>query len=182
MLQRAVRGGPDELDLLHARVRYRLRGWNGERADPVRDTQRALELLAEAAGPVPVVLVGHSMGARAALRAAGFPQVRAVLALAPWYPPGEPVRQLRGRRIAVLHGDRDRVTSPADSADFVRRARAVADGADLALVAEGDHAMIRRASVWHRAVRCAVERLLAPDLSSAPFPGSRPAGDGRVTL
>ncbi|WP_438949092.1 LLM class flavin-dependent oxidoreductase, partial [Streptomyces harbinensis] len=40
--------------------------------------------LAARLGPVPVVLVGHSMGGRAALRAAGHPAVTGVVALAPW--------------------------------------------------------------------------------------------------
>jgi rhodanese-related sulfurtransferase len=39
---------------------------------------------------VEVVLVGHSMGRRAALRAGGDPQVAAVCALAPWTPPSTP--------------------------------------------------------------------------------------------
>ena len=40
------------------------------------------------AASVPIVLVGHSMGGRAALRAGGDPQVAAVCGLAPWTPPG----------------------------------------------------------------------------------------------
>ncbi|MFJ3510240.1 hypothetical protein [Streptomyces luteogriseus] len=49
---------------------------------PVPDTLEALEALARLAGPVPIVFVCHSMGGGAALRAAGHPQVRALLALA----------------------------------------------------------------------------------------------------
>ncbi|MFE9225855.1 alpha/beta fold hydrolase [Streptomyces massasporeus] len=79
----------------------------------VPDTLEALEALARLAGAVPVVLVGHSMGGRAALRAAGHPQVRALLALAPWWPPGEPAQPLTGRRLVVPHGERDRITAPA---------------------------------------------------------------------
>ncbi|TXS51035.1 alpha/beta fold hydrolase, partial [Streptomyces sp. t39] len=63
------------------RVRYIHRGWNGERADAARDAARALDELAAACGSVPVVLVGHSMGGRAALSAAAHPQVRGVVAL-----------------------------------------------------------------------------------------------------
>ncbi|MFE1260320.1 alpha/beta hydrolase [Streptomyces albogriseolus] len=170
LLQRALRSGPAGPDVLYARVGYRYRGWNGERADPVRDAQRALDMLAGITGAVPTVLVGHSMGGRAALRVAGAPHVRGVVALAPWCPAGEPVEQLRGRRVVVLHGERDRITFPADSAGFVRRARSVAHRADMALVAGGDHAMLRRASVWHRAVRHAVESLLGPDPDTAVLP------------
>ncbi|MYV65587.1 alpha/beta fold hydrolase, partial [Streptomyces sp. SID2131] len=68
---RAVRGR----SVLVAEVRYRHRGWNGARADAARDAETALNDLRERIGPVPVVLLGHSMGGRAALRAAGDPAV-----------------------------------------------------------------------------------------------------------
>ncbi|MFJ9944364.1 alpha/beta hydrolase [Streptomyces erythrochromogenes] len=77
-------------DVFVAHVRYRYRGWNGHHAHPVADVRRALDELRAAAGPIPVVLVGHSMGGRAALRAAEDPQVEGVVALAPWCPPGHP--------------------------------------------------------------------------------------------
>ncbi|NSL43173.1 alpha/beta fold hydrolase, partial [Streptomyces sp. 8P21H-1] len=120
---RAVaRATPDDGVLL-AEVRYRVRGWNGGDADALLDARRALDEVLRVAGDVPVVLVGHSMGGRAALRAASAPQVRAVLALAPWCPAGEPVGQLRDKDVVVLHGDRDRVTDPRAAMAFVRRAR-----------------------------------------------------------
>ena len=53
------------------RPRFRVRGWNGAQASPVGDLNQALDAIAAEFGPVPVVLVGHSMGARAAVRAAG---------------------------------------------------------------------------------------------------------------
>ncbi|MGW4562090.1 alpha/beta fold hydrolase [Streptomyces sp. NPDC004561] len=167
---RAISAGLPYDDILLAQVRYRLRGWNGTRADPVPDTLEALGRLAELSGPVPTVLVGHSMGGRAALHAAGHPQVRAVLALAPWWPPGEPVAQMTGRHIVVLHGERDQVTSPADSADYVRRARGTAARAAMAVVRDGDHAMIRRHRFWHRTTAAVVAHLLAPDTCPDPLP------------
>ena len=51
-------------------LRYRYRGWNASAADPVLDTTWALEEIASRHPGGPVVLVGHSMGGRAALWAA----------------------------------------------------------------------------------------------------------------
>ncbi|MFE6816512.1 alpha/beta fold hydrolase [Streptomyces sp. NPDC057677] len=145
-VSRAVRGR----NVLIAEVRYRHRGWNGESADAARDAESALVRLREQAGTVPVVLVGHSMGGRAALAAAGDPAVRGVVALAPWCPTDEPVDHLGGRRLYLLHDESDRVTSARASWDFVRRARAA--GADAAGIPmpTGGHAMLRGAHLWHR--------------------------------
>lgn len=148
-------------DVLLGEVRYRLRGWNGPDADPLRDARRALAELADRFGDVPTVLVGHSMGGRAALRVAGAPQVRAVVALAPWCPDGEPVAQLRDRDVVVLHGDRDRITDPHASMSYARRADAAGARTRAELVAGGDHAMLRRGGHWHRTTVETVSGLLA---------------------
>ncbi|WP_369275530.1 alpha/beta hydrolase [Streptomyces sp. R11] len=158
---RAVAAAVPDHDVLLAEVRYRVCGWNGHDADPVRDTRQALRELAALAEDVPVVLVGHSMGGRAALRAAVAPRVRAVLALAPWCPEGEPVAHLRGKDVIVLHGDRDRVTDPHASASFVSRARAAGARAELKIMAGGGHAMLRRSGHWHRTAASTVVGLLA---------------------
>ncbi|MYX32164.1 MULTISPECIES: alpha/beta fold hydrolase [unclassified Streptomyces] len=149
-----------------AGVRYRHRGWNGEREDAARDALRALEALRQRAGEVPVVLVGHSMGGRAALRAAGHPLVGAVVGLAPWCPEGEPVGHLAGRRLVLLHGDRDRVTDPAGSLTLADRARAAGAEACHLVVPGGDHAMLRGAGAWHDLTA----RLVAGLLRLGPLP------------
>ncbi|MCX5387376.1 alpha/beta fold hydrolase [Streptomyces sp. NBC_00083] len=131
-------------------VRYRHRGWNQE--DPLQDACHALGELGELAGPVPVVLIGHSMGGRAALRAAAHPNVSGVVALAPWLPADEPTEHLRGKRAVVLHGDRDTVTSADASVDYVRRARAAQARADIVLIRGSDHAMVRHSGLWHRTI------------------------------
>ncbi|MFH8836618.1 alpha/beta fold hydrolase [Streptomyces sp. NPDC017868] len=143
---RAVRGR----GVLVAEVRYRHRGWNGERADAARDAEAALARLRERAGTVPVVLLGHSMGGRAALRAAGDPAVRGVVALAPWCPADEPVDHLGGRRLYLLHDETDRVTSARQSWEFVRRAREAGADAVGIPMPTGGHAMLRGADLWHR--------------------------------
>ncbi|QKV96385.1 alpha/beta fold hydrolase [Streptomyces sp. NA02950] len=160
---RAVDRAVPDRRLFVGTVRYRYQGWNGTLADPLRDTERALAELARRAGEVPVVLIGHSMGGRAALRAAADPRVAGVVALAPWCPEGEPVAQLRGGTVVILHGDRDRTTDPDASLDLVRRARVDGARAGTLLITGGDHAMLRRGGVWHRTAGAAVAEILAPD-------------------
>ncbi|MEU3743329.1 alpha/beta fold hydrolase [Streptomyces sp. NPDC032198] len=152
--------------VLIGRVRYRVRGWNGEREDAARDARQALRELELLAGDVPTVLVGHSMGARAALRAAGDPLVRAVVGLAPWCPTGEPVAHLSGRRVVLLHGDQDRTTDPRSSLDFARRATAAGAEAAIVLMHGSGHAMLRRAHAWHTLAGRTVAGLL--DLADLP--------------
>ncbi|QHA02508.1 alpha/beta fold hydrolase [Streptomyces broussonetiae] len=175
---RAIAAARPHGGVLLAQVRYRVRGWNGTRADPVADTYEALRRLSALAGPVPTVLVGHSMGARAALRAAGHPQVYAVLGLAPWWPTGEPVQQMTGRHIVALHGERDRVTSPGDSADYVSRAQGTAARAAMAVIRHGDHAMLRRHGFWHRIAADVVAHLLDPESRQDPLPAQCYAAGG----
>ena len=134
-------------------LRYRVAGWNGVTADAYADVRWALgELRSRHGDDVPVVLVGHSMGGRAVLRAGDDPAVRAVCALAPWTPPGEPVEHLRGQTVAILHGRGDRWVPAALSADFAVRAERA--GARIArFTIAGGHSMVRRAPVWHAFVR-----------------------------
>ena len=144
----AIRYGLRGSGVVVQRPRFRVRGWNGALASPVDDLNQALDVIAAGFGPVSVVLVGHSMGARAAVRAAGHPAVSAVAGLAPWLPPGEPADHLAGRSVLLVHGTSDRITSPAETWAFVERARAVTEVAAVE-VRDGDHAMLRRARLWH---------------------------------
>ena len=143
-IRHAVRGR----GVILRRPRFEVRGWNDANASPVRDLTRLLDDMRAEFGPVPVVLVGHSMGARAALRAAGHPSVTAAAGLAPWLPPGEPVDQLAGRRILLAHGTADAVTSPADTWRYAERARALTSVTEIE-VRTGEHTMLWRAPLWH---------------------------------
>jgi alpha-beta hydrolase superfamily lysophospholipase len=145
-LARAGRRG----GLAVAQLRYRVVGYND--GDPVRDVEWALEQLSHRFG-APVCLVGHSMGARAALRAAGHDTVAAVAGLAAWCPPGEPVAQLAGRTVMLVHGTRDRVTDPARSLDFARAARAASVRLCRFELARARHAMLDRVPLWHSLTR-----------------------------
>jgi dienelactone hydrolase len=138
--------GGDAIDV--CRPLFKVRGWNGAQASPVADLTAVLDEIALRSPGVPVVLVGHSMGARAAVRAAGHPAVVAVAGLAPWLPPGEPAGQLAGRRLLLAHGSADRITRPADTWAYADRARDVSD-VSVIEIRGGDHPMIRRALLWH---------------------------------
>ncbi|MEW2416618.1 alpha/beta hydrolase [Streptomyces sp. NPDC046866] len=148
--------------VLVGRVRYRPRG------DPADDARRALRELRALAGPgpLPVVLVGHGEGARAALRVVGDPHVEGVVALAPRWPAGEPVGGLHGRHLVALHDERDRVTRAVDTWSYL--ARADAAGARVLGIAmpHGGHAMLRTAPEWHRLAAA----FTAAMLGLAPFP------------
>ena len=102
-------------------VRYRERGWNGG-ADRVADARWALDRVRAEHGDVPVVLLGHSMGARVAVHVADDPSVVGVVGLAPWWSAQDPVHTLAGRSLVAAHGRRDRITSFAETT-AVRRAR-----------------------------------------------------------
>ncbi|QHZ00241.1 Alpha/beta hydrolase family protein [Streptomyces sp. S4.7] len=174
---RAVLRATEGHDVLVGRVRYRHRGWNGTRADAAVDALRALDELEQLAGPVRVVLVGHSMGGRAALTVAGHDLVRGVVGLAPWCPSGDPVGQLMDRQVVLVHGDRDRTTDPLGSRDLVRRARAAGADACVVQMTGGDHAMLRRADEWHSLTTELVSGLLG--LAPLPGPVRRAFDEGR---
>ncbi|MFF5726070.1 alpha/beta hydrolase [[Kitasatospora] papulosa] len=121
-----ARAGQEDGLAVHV-VRYRTRGWNAD-ADPATDARWAADEVVRRYGDVPVCLVGHGMGGRAALRGAGHPAVSSVLSMAPWLPddtePGpEPVKQLAGRRVLIVHGTNDARTDPELSYRLAERAK-----------------------------------------------------------
>lgn len=131
-------------------VRYRVRGWNGPEASPVVDARAALAAARQRHGDVPVILVGHSMGARTSIRMADDANVIAVVGMAPWTPSDEPTAQLSGRRLLLLQGDRDDVTPPAESLGYARRAAEAGGRVARVVVRRDSHAMLRRWPTWHR--------------------------------
>jgi dipeptidyl aminopeptidase/acylaminoacyl peptidase len=132
-----------------ALLRDRHRGWNGTAADAAVDALWALDRIAERFGPVPVVVVGHSMGGRAALRAAGHSSVTGVAALAPWVPDGEPVQQLAGRTVLIAHGDLDRQVDPAESLAYAKRAREAGVRICRLRLEGSGHMLLSRLADWN---------------------------------
>ncbi|HEY1486530.1 MAG TPA: alpha/beta fold hydrolase [Micromonosporaceae bacterium] len=141
-------------------LRYRVRGWNGAAADPVRDATWAIERIANEHPGVPVVAVGHSMGGRTALYVAGADNVVGVCALAPWIEPRDPVAQLSGRTLVAAHGNLDRMTDPRQTRRYASQAAAIGARVAFFQVAGEKHAMLRRPSAWHVLTRDAVRFML----------------------
>jgi pimeloyl-ACP methyl ester carboxylesterase len=135
--------------LVVARLRFAVRGWNGGNRSPLGDTVAALDRLCERHPGLPVGLVGHSMGGRAAVHAAGPGGVGCVAARARGRPAGDPVEQPVGPRLLVAHGTADRVTSSEESRRYADRARAAGVEVTYAPLAGGEHTMLRRAPRWH---------------------------------
>lgn len=151
-IERFVRHAAGARGITTELLRYRVAGWN-DSADALVDARWAIEQIREEHGPdLPIVLVGHSMGGRAVLRAGGDQQVAAVCALAPWTPPHEPVHHLRDRTVTILHGRGDRWVPARLSADFAVRASQA--GARIArFTIGGGHSMLRSSNRWHSFVR-----------------------------
>jgi len=109
-------------------LRFGVRGWNygsGPEPSPVPDARWALDQAAAAHPGVPVVLLGHSMGARTAVYVADHPAVVGVVAMAPWLEPQDPVDTLDGRHLIAGHGSRDKITSARMTRAYVDRAESV---------------------------------------------------------
>ena len=147
-MQRAIAPGLHEAGVSCWLLAYRHRGWNGGAA-PIQDARWALAQACNRFRDVPVVLLGHSMGARVAVHVADEPAVVGVVGLAPWWPRGEPVAALRGKPLHAAHGRTDKITSYQQSRAYVERAAAVASAADLRDMGRVGHYMFRRVPAWN---------------------------------
>lgn len=93
------------------------------------DAEWAADEVVRRYGDIPVCLAGYDAGGRAALAAAGHEAVNSVLALAPSLPrqsdtdSPEPVKQLSGRRVLIVHGTNDARSDPELSYRLATRAK-----------------------------------------------------------
>ena len=142
-------------------LRYAARGWNGG-ADRIADARWALDEVRSAHGDVPVILLGHSMGARVAVHVADDPSVVGVVGLAPWWQGTDPVHTLVGRSLVAAHGRRDRLTSFAQTQQLVARAQSVAAQAALVDMGPLGHYMLKGAGAWDDIAIESSMRLLTP--------------------
>lgn len=159
---RIARAGRGRLAVL--RLLNSSRGWDAAHT-PVDDVAWAMARLRERLGELPTCLVGHSLGGRAALLAAGQPGVRGVVALNPWLYPDDPRTpvDLSGRRMLFVHGTDDRVAPPERSRQVASRLARRPDVTEVEYVEVpgGRHAMLRHGAVFERAAaQFAVETLL----------------------
>jgi pimeloyl-ACP methyl ester carboxylesterase len=146
-------------------------GWDSEHT-PVADVRWALEEIQTALpAAVPVGLVGHSLGGRAAILGAGDRGVRSVVALNPWTYPDDGNVDATGRRALLVHGTADRIASLARAAGAAQRLARTAQ-VGLIRVEGGTHAMLRHHGIFDA---------LAADFAAATLLG-RPAPDSDGAL
>jgi len=159
-----------------AKLRYAVRGWNGESESPLADARWAIDQIAERFGHLPIGLVGHSMGGRVALRVVDHggvdgeahrgdrsPGVHSVAALAPWLPDGEPIPVLGDRALLLAHGTADRITDPVRTSELAEKLAADGGNVELVKYPGARHSMLFPARPWHDMVaRFMVRTLLAP--------------------
>ena len=143
---RAVaRAGDRRLAVLRLLNSYR--GWDAEHT-PLDDVAWALGQVREQYGALPVGLVGHSLGGRAALLAGGAEDVASVVALNPWVYPHDDA-DLAGRQVLVVHGAEDRVARPERAAEVAGRISRTTD-VEFVRIPGGKHAMLRHGSTFDR--------------------------------
>ncbi len=176
-------------DLAVYRLQLAIRGWNGAGVAAMRDLRWALDELRTAHPGLPIVLVGHSMGARTSFRLADEPVVVGVVGLAPWLPADEPVNQLRAAAVRIIHGTGDRVIPEHTTEPYLHRVAASGVTVDRTLLSGTGHAMLRRWREWHALAAEAVAKIvdraridattavsgLRPEVRTA---GAEPSGSG----
>ncbi|WP_051710717.1 alpha/beta hydrolase [Streptomyces sp. NRRL S-350] len=148
-------------------LRYRYSGWNGADADTAVDTRWALDELARRYPGAPVVLIGNSLGGRAAFWCAGHPSVAGVAGIAPWLPSGDPVDQLAGRRVLIVHGTGDHSAANAtQSLEYALRARQVTPDLARYEAPGANHYLLREA----RDISTLTTDFTLATLNAAPAP------------
>ncbi|HET9104240.1 MAG TPA: dienelactone hydrolase family protein [Solirubrobacteraceae bacterium] len=167
--RRVARAGAGTLQVFRLLNSYR--GWESGHT-PVKDVRWALARIPEQLGrSVPVCLIGHSLGGRAALLTAGEPSVAAAVALAPWVLPGDVPRGLHGTPLLIVHGAQDRIASPDRPAALAARLQGRAE-VEFVLVPGAGHAMLRHHDAFsRRAARFATRTLLGGPAAEDP-PGA----------
>ena len=156
-------------------LRYRVKSWR-RFEDCVADGRAALERAKEL-GAQKVLLLGFSMGGAVSVRIADDESVSTVVGLAPWLPAELGLEQLRGRRLAIVHGALDSPfpgvpgVRPSISLDAAERARALGVEVERLTIPGALHAIalrsrrglvpMPRAGRWAELVTAELERFCA---------------------
>lgn len=146
------------------------RGWDAH-TTPVDDVAWAMAQVRERYAGLPVGLVGHSLGGRAALLAGATDGVRSVVALNPWVYPTD-TADLSGRRVLIVHGTADRIAQPSRSEAVARRLSINADVGYISIEG-GKHAMLSHGADFERA---------AAAFTTATLLGDDAAGRGSAAV
>lgn len=148
-------------DVAVYRLQLTVRGWNGNGRSAIADGRWALAEIARLHPGLPVVLVGHSMGGRIAMRLSGDPAVVGVVGLAPWLEDGEPLFAPTGLPVRIIHGTGDRIVPEQDTREFIARAIAAGVRIDKTVIAGTAHGMLRKWRRWHRLTAEAVASMIS---------------------
>lgn len=140
----AQRGGLAVFRLLNSQ-----RGWGADDT-PLADVRWALARIREQYADLPVLLVGHSLGGRAALLAVAEDGVVGAVALNAYLLPGDEAGDPAGRRLLFVHGTRDRIAS-LEKAEGAARRLARRTQVGFIRVNGGQHAMLRHGRSFDRA-------------------------------
>jgi predicted esterase len=157
------------------RLRLSTRGWNGRGETALRDARWAMATIRELEPGKPIVLVGHSMGARVALRIGGDDDVAGVVALTPWVPSDDPATQLAGVPVIVIQAGRDRVISEPTTRPWLSRAEKAGTRLTREVLPWAGHTMLRRFWVWHRLAADGV-RTVITEFGAVGGPALHPPG------
>ncbi|MCW2780425.1 MAG: hypothetical protein JWR35_874 [Marmoricola sp.] len=134
-------------------LRFSVKGWNagvGHEPSPVVDARWALDHLRREFADLPVVLLGHSMGGRAAIHVADDPSVVGVVGLAPWWSPQDPIDTVAGKHLVAAHGSRDRITSAKQTRRYLQRADGIAASTKFVDMGFIGHYMLTNVKHWNR--------------------------------
>lgn len=139
------------------------RGWDTHHT-PVDDVAWAIGQARDRLGrELPLGLVGHSLGGRAAILSSDQPAVSSVVALNPYVYPEDGDVDASGVRMLIVQGTLDRIAAPEKSATVATRLRRTAESLSYVRVEGGKHAMLRRHGVFSSlAAQFAAATLLDP--------------------
>ena len=144
------------------RLRFSVRGWNGDGEAVLRDARWATQQITARHPGRPIIAVGHSLGARVAVQTARTaPEVVGAVGLAPWLVADDPVEGLDGVPLFVVQGGRDRTIPEKTTRTFIDRARREGASVESVLIDKGGHPMLRYFRRWHALAVDGVRTILA---------------------